>query len=158
MTESKGRRIKRSISIDMNTIQFCTEEMLNRFGKIKYISTHIEQMKKEMQEKSNVQKVDNSSIEKGKSLTNIGIFRAYVKAYLIDNQMINKEMTLLARQLAPTEHGLPIEVYVFSKDKSWANYENIQANIFDHILAVVPEFDLQVFQNPSGMDFNKVLA
>ncbi|MFK7923098.1 MAG: mechanosensitive ion channel family protein [Bacteroidia bacterium] len=156
MSESGGRRIKRSISMDMNTIQFCTEEMLDRFSKIQYISAYIEKTKTEMQENNKLEQVDNSSFVNGRRMTNIGTFRAYVKAYLINHPMINKEMTFLIRQLAPTEHGLPIEIYVFSKDQEWANYENIQANIFDHILAVVPEFDLRVFQDPSGRDFNKL--
>lgn len=86
-------------------------------------------------------------------MTNIGTFRAYVVAYLHNHPMINNEMTFLVRQLPTTEHGLPIEIYVFSKDKVWANYEAIQADIFDHILAVVPEFDLRVYQNPTGADF-----
>lgn len=158
MTESGGRRIKRSISIDMNTIQFCTEDMLDRFSKIQYISGYIEKMKKELQEINKQEQVDNSSLVNGRRMTNIGTFRAYVKAYLINHPMINKEMTFLIRQLAPTEHGLPIEIYVFSKDQDWANYESIQANIFDHILAVVPEFDLRVFQDPSGKDFNKLTS
>lgn len=158
MSESGGRRIKRSINIDMNTIQFCTEEMLNRFSKIQYISSYIEKMKIKLQEHNKMDKVDESSPVNGTRMTNIGIFRAYVKAYLDNHQMISKEMTLLTRQLAPTEHGLPIEIYVFSLDKVWGNYENIQANIFDHILAVVPEFDLRVFQNPSGRDFNKMAS
>lgn len=156
MSESGGRRIKRSISMDINTIQFCTEEMLDRFSKIQYISGYIEKKKIEVQENNKLDQVDNSSLVNGRRMTNIGTFRAYVKAYLINHPMINKEMTFLIRQLAPTEHGLPIEIYVFSKDQDWANYESIQANIFDHILAVVPEFDLQVFQNPSGKDFNKL--
>ena len=88
--------------------------------------------------------------------TNIGTFRAYVEAYLSNQPDINKDMTFLVRQLAPTEHGLPIEIYVFSKEQAWATYESIQANIFDHILAAVPEFDLRVFQDPSGADFNKL--
>ena len=156
MSESGGRRIKRSISMDINTIQFCTEEMLDRFSKIQYISSYIEKKKIEMQEYNKQEQVDNSSLVNGRKMTNIGTFRAYVQAYLINHPMINKEMTFLIRQLAPTEHGLPIEIYVFSKDQDWANYESIQANIFDHILAVVPEFDLRVFQDPSGMDFNKL--
>jgi miniconductance mechanosensitive channel len=156
MSESGGRRIKRSISIDMNTIQFCTEDMLDRFSKIQYISGYIENKKIEVQENNKLEQVDNSSLVNGRRMTNIGTFRAYVKAYLSNHPMINKDMTFLVRQLAPTEHGLPIEIYVFSKDQNWANYENIQANIFDHILAVVPEFDLRVFQDPSGMDFNKL--
>lgn len=158
MSNSGGRRIKRSISIDMNTIQFCTEDMLNRFSKIQYISNYIEKTKAELQENNKLEQVDNSSLVNGKRMTNIGTFRAYVKAYLMNNPMINQEMTFLVRQLEPTEHGLPIEIYVFSKDQEWANYEDIQANIFDHILAVVPEFDLRIFQDPSGMDFKKLTS
>lgn len=157
MSESGGRRIKRAISIDMNTIGFCTEDMLRRFGKIQYISDYIEKKKIELQEINKIEQVDTSSLVNGRRMTNIGTFRAYVEAYLTNHPMINKEMTFLVRQLAPTEHGLPIEIYVFSKDQEWANYEAIQANIFDHILAVVPEFDLRVFQDPSGSDFSKLI-
>jgi miniconductance mechanosensitive channel len=89
-------------------------------------------------------------------MTNIGTLRAYVEAYLSNHPMISKEMTFMVRQLAPTEHGLPLEIYVFSKDQNWVNYESIQANIFDHILAVVPEFNLRIFQDPSGLDFSKL--
>lgn len=157
MSESGGRRIKRAINIDMNTVQFCSEEMLARFGKIKYIATHIEKKKKELQEINDLEKVDHSSLVNGRRMTNIGTFRAYVQAYLLNHPMINKEMTFLVRQLEPTEHGLPIEIYVFSKEQEWAKYEDIQANIFDHILAVIPEFDLRVFQDPSGRDFKQLI-
>jgi len=157
MSESGGRRIKRSISLDMNTIQFCTEEMLDRFSKIQYISSYIEKQKIELQTYNQVEQVDDSSLVNGRRMTNVGTFRAYVEAYLKNHPKINHEMTFLVRQLAPSEHGLPIEIYVFSKDKAWANYESIQADIFDHILAVIPEFDLQVFQDPSGRDFNKLI-
>jgi miniconductance mechanosensitive channel len=156
MDESGGRRIKHSISININTIQFCTEEMLHRFGKIQHISSYIEKRKKETQVYNQQELVDESNLVNGRRMTNIGTFRAYVEAYLRSQPMINQEMTFLVRQLAPTEHGLPIEIYIFSKDKEWAKYENIQANIFDHIFAVVPEFDLQVYQAPSGRDFNKL--
>ena len=141
MSDSGGRRIKRSISIDMNTIQFCTEETLDRFSKIQYISDYIERMKIEMEEYNKAKQVDTSSLVNGRRMTNIGTFRAYVEAYLTNHSKINHEMTFLVRQLAPTDNGLPIEIYVFSKDQEWAKYESIQANIFDHILAVIPEFD-----------------
>lgn len=156
MSESGGRRIKRSISLDMNTIQFCNEEMLERFGKIQYISSYIEKTKKTVQETNAQKQVDDSSMVNGRRMTNIGTFRAYIEAYLNNHPKINKEMTFLIRQLAPTQHGLPIEIYAFSKDQEWAAYESIQSDIFDHMLAVVPEFDLQVFQNPSGGDFSKL--
>jgi len=158
MSESEGRRIKRSISIDMNTVKFCTEEMIDRFSKIQYISKYIADKKAEIFETNKLSEVDTSNPVNGVRMTNIGTFRAYIQAYLFNNPMINKEMTFLTRQLAPTEHGLPIEIYVFSKDKVWANYEDIQADIFDHILAVVPEFDLRVFQDPTGTDFSKLAS
>ena len=153
MSESGGRRIKRSINIDMNTIKFCTDDMLDRFSKIQYISRYIEETKQAIIQNNKLQQVDPSSVVNGIRMTNIGTFRAYVKSYLHNHPMISKEMTLLTRQLAPTEHGLPIEIYVFSLDKAWANYEDIQADIFDHLFAVIPEFDLRVFQDPSGRDF-----
>ena len=153
MQESGGRRIKRAVNIDMSSIRFCNEEMLERFGKIQYISEYIDTKKHELQEFNKATNVDNTSLANGRRMTNVGTFRAYVQAYLWNHPMINKEMTFLVRQLQPTENGLPIEIYVFSKDQVWANYEAIQADIFDHILAVIQEFDLQVYQNPTGSDF-----
>ncbi|MCW8924732.1 MAG: mechanosensitive ion channel [Xanthomonadales bacterium] len=153
MQESGGRRIKRAINIDMGSVRFCDEEMLERFGKIQYIAGYIEQKKRELAEFNHAGNVDNTSLVNGRRMTNIGTFRAYVTAYLENHPQINRDMTFLIRQLRPTEHGLPIEIYVFSKDQVWANYEAIQADIFDHILAVIPEFDLRVYQNPTGNDF-----
>ncbi len=157
MSESGGRRIKRSVSIDMSSIKFCDEEMLERFAKIQFISGYIEKMKNELKEFNKTKKVDNASLANGRRMTNIGTFRAYIQAYLQNHPQINMDMTFLIRQLPPSENGLPIEIYVFSKDTVWANYEAIQADIFDHVLAVVPEFDLRVYQNPTGADF-RVLA
>jgi len=156
MEESGGRRIKRAVNIDMNTIRFCDQQMLERFGRIQYIAAYIEQKKQELEAYNRAIKVDNASLANGRRMTNIGTFRAYVVAYLKNHPAINQEMTFLVRQLAPTECGLPIEIYVFSKDKRWANYEAIQADIFDHILSVVPEFDLRIFQNPAGSDFRQI--
>ena len=153
MADSDGRRIKRLLNIDISSIRFCNEEMLERYAKIQYISGYIESKKHELEEFNQIANADNASLANGRRMTNVGTFRAYVVAYLNHHPMINKEMTFLVRQLAPGEHGLPIEIYVFSKDKTWANYEAIQADIFDHILAVVPEFDLRVYQNPTGADF-----
>jgi miniconductance mechanosensitive channel len=152
MQESGGRRIKRAVYIDMSTIGFCDEEMLSRFGRIQYISDYIEKKKRELEEFNKTTDADNSSLANGRRMTNIGTFRAYVQAYLHNHPMINREMTFLVRQLPPGENGLPIEIYVFCKDKNWVNYEAIQSDIFDHILAVAPEFDLRLFQNPSGGD------
>lgn len=161
MSESGGRRIKRSVSIDMSSIKFCDREMLERFEKIRYISDYVEKTKNELQEFNREIDVDTESLVNGRRMTNIGTFRAYVQAYLQNHPAINKDMTFLIRQLAPSENGLPIEIYVFSMDKVWANYEAIQADIFDHVLAVIPEFDLRVYQNPTGADFrvlNQVAA
>ena len=157
MQDSGGRRIKRAVNIDINSIRFCDEEMLERFGKIQYISEYIDKKKTELEAFNTATKVDNASLANGRRMTNVGTFRAYVQAYLLNHPMISNEMTFLIRQLQSTEYGLPIEVYVFSMDKIWANYEAIQSDIFDHILAVVPEFDLRVYQNPSGSDFRGLI-
>ena len=153
MSDSGGRRIKRSVSIDMSSIKFCDEEMLQRFSQVQYISAYIEQKKDELEAFNRGEGVDMASLANGRRMTNIGTFRAYVQAYLQNHPAINLDMTFLIRQLPPSENGLPIEIYVFSRDKVWANYEAIQADIFDHILAVVPAFDLRVYQNPTGADF-----
>lgn len=154
MEKSAGRRIKRAIAIDMSVIKFCDKEMIERFSKIQYIAAYVEKKKAELSEFNKNTKVDDSSLANGRRMTNIGTFRAYVVAYLHNHPMVNTDMTFLVRQLKPTAEGLPIEIYVFSADKAWANYEAIQADIFDHILAVIPEFDLRVFQNPTGGDFS----
>jgi miniconductance mechanosensitive channel len=158
MSESGGRRIKRSVNFDMSSIRFCDEEMLARYEKIQYIAEYIEQKKGELEAFNQSTNVDNASLANGRRMTNIGTFRAYVIAYLRHHPMINQDMTFLVRQLQPSQYGLPIEIYVFSKDKVWANYEAIQADIFDHILAVVPEFDLRAYQNPTGADFRMLNA
>ena len=152
MSDSGGRRIKRSIHIDMNTIKFCDAEMLVRFKRIQFITEYVEHTLDEVQQFNRANHVDESMLINGRNLTNVGTFRAYLVAYLRNHPMINQEMTFLVRQLQPTEGGLPIEIYVFSKDQAWANYEAIQADIFDHVLAIIPEFDLRLFQNPTGAD------
>ena len=158
MQESEGRRIKRALLIDMNTVRFCDEEMLERFRAIRYISEYIEQKKQELKTYNEANKVDDSDLVNRRRLTNVGTFRAYVVAYLKNHPKIHQEMTFLVRQLSPGPQGLPIEIYVFSNDQAWAHYEDIQADIFDHILAIVPEFDLRVFQQPSGGDVGAVAA
>lgn len=158
MSESGGRRIKRSINIDMSSIHFCDETMLTKFRKIQYITEYINEKKNEIDKHNKSANVDDSQLINGRRLTNIGTFRAYVIAYLKHHPKIHKEMTFLVRQLQPTPQGLPIEIYVFSNDQVWANYEGIQADIFDHIFAVVPEFGLRVFQNPTGSDFQQLTS
>lgn len=152
MSESGGRRIKRAIHIDMNSIRFCDAAMLMRFEKFQLVRDYLASRRKEIAEYNSAHGVDTSEIINGRNLTNIGMFRAYIMAYLHAHPKIHQEMTFLIRQLPPGEHGLPIEIYVFSNDQDWIAYEGIQSDIFDHLLAVVPMFGLRVFQRPSGAD------
>lgn len=156
MSESGGRRIKRSLHIDMSSIKFCSDEMLDRFSKFDLIKDYIAGKQQEINEYNRKHQTDTSQIINGRRQTNIGVFRAYIIAYLKNHPKIHQNMTFLVRHLEPTEHGIPIQIYVFSSDQVWANYEAIQADIFDHILAAVPEFELRVFQNPTGYDFTKL--
>jgi miniconductance mechanosensitive channel len=153
MEESGGRRIKRSITIDMSTVKFCTPEMLERFKKFQHVAAYVEQTEKEIEEFNNKFNIDNTVLVNGRRQTNIGVFRAYLRGYLNNHEKIRKDMTFLIRQLQPTEKGIPIEIYVFSKIQAWVAYEDIQSDIFDHIMAVIPQFDLAIFQNPTGSDF-----
>jgi miniconductance mechanosensitive channel len=152
MSESGGRRIKRALNIDIGTIRLADEEMLQRFEKFEHISEYIAAKRAEIDAYNEEHGVDTSLGVNGRRITNVGTFRAYVEAYLRHHPKIHKEMTFLVRQLQPTEKGLPIEIYVFSNDQVWASYEALQADLFDHILAVVPEFGLRVYQTPSGQD------
>ena len=157
MSESGGRRIKRAISIDMRTVKFCTPEMIDRFKRYALISEYVTRRQDEIIAHNAERGLDESDLLSSRRMTNLGTFRAYIAAYLRSHPMINKEMTFLIRHLPPGPTGLPIEIYVFSADQVWANYEGIQADIFDHLLAVVPEFELEVFQQPSGSDIERLV-
>ncbi len=156
MDESGGRRIKRSININMNSVKFCDVDMLKKFREIKILSEYLNKTQSELDEHNKRLELDNTIVVNGRRQTNIGVFRAYVEAYLKNNHNIRQDMTFIVRQLQPTELGLPIEIYVFSKVQAWEAYEAIQSDIFDHLMAVIPEFDLQTFQNPSGFDFKSL--
>ncbi|MFC1857430.1 mechanosensitive ion channel family protein [Thermodesulfobacteriota bacterium] len=156
MALSGGRRIKRAVNIDLSSIKFCDEAMAERFKKYHLISEYVQRKQNELEQYNEENHIDTDVIVNGRRMTNVGTFRAYMEAYLRNHKKIHQGMTFLVRQLAPGPHGLPIEIYVFSSDTAWANYEGIQADIFDHILAVVPEFDLRIFQNPTGQDFGKI--
>jgi len=156
MQDSAGRRIKRSIVIDISSISFCNQERIARYSKIDYIQEYIERKTAELT-KHNQEKVKNPElVANGRHITNIGTFRAYVLAYLQNHPNINQDLTVMVRQLAATDAGVPLEIYAFSAIKEWAKYESIQADIFDHLFAVAAEFDLRVFQKPSGTDFQKL--
>ncbi len=156
MEEAGGRRIKRSICIDITSVKFCTEEMLERFEHIQYIKEYVEDKKKEIESYNEEKGIDSTNMVNGRHLTNIGTFRAYIESYIKNHPKIHKGMTRLVRQLEPTEKGIPIEIYVFVNDTVWANYEAVQADIFDHIMSVIPEFDLRIFQNPTGYDLKNI--
>lgn len=154
MHERGGRRIKRSINIDMSTIRFLTSEEIQRFGRFTLLSQYIARKCQELEEynRNMVPAEAADIVANARHLTNVGTFRAYVTEYLRRNPNIRQDMTFLVRQLAPTPQGLPLEIYVFTNDTRWPVYEGIQADIFDHLLAVIGEFGLRVFQDPSGAD------
>lgn len=156
MSETGGRRIKRSIFIDVSSIKFCDEEMLDRFAKIEFVAEYLQTKKAELEAYNEASGIDISSAVNGRKLTNIGTFRAYIEAYLRNHSKISKSLTLLVRQLQPTENGIPIEIYTFSLETDWLVYEGLQADIFDHIFAAVSEFDLKIFQNPTYESFGKL--
>jgi len=156
MSESKGRRVKRSINIDMNTVKFCTPEMLEKYRKIGLLKDYIESREEEIRLYNTEHNIDGSLLINGRHQTNLGVFRAYLEAYIKNHPEISKELIAMVRQLQPTEKGIPLELYFFSSEKRWVYYENIQSDVFDHVLAVVPIFDLKVFQNPSGADFREI--
>ncbi len=157
MEESPGRRVKRSINIDMNSVKFCTPEMIERYKRIALIREYVESKEQELRQFH----IDTGSVDDPTSVnrvrqTNIGVFRRYLDFYLESLPGVNHSMTCMVRQLQPTESGIPIELYFFSKDKNWVNYERLQADVFDHILGIIPVFDLYVFQNPTGRDFRNL--
>lgn len=155
MSESGGRRIKRAVNIDINSIKFLTEEERSRLSKINCLKEYFPAKISEIQE-SNAKVSDLDMKVNGRHLTNVGTFRAYLQEYLQRHDKVHKDMTLMVRQLAPTTEGLPIEIYIFTNDTRWAFYEAIQADIFDHIFAVLPEFGLQAFQAPTGNDIRSL--
>lgn len=153
MQETGGRRIKRALPIDMRSVRFADEALLERWLRIKRLRPYLETRLAEVKAANQVEgDADLSVLANGRRLTNLGTFRAYCVAYLRQHPKIHQDLTFLVRQLAPTEHGVPLEIYVFTNDTRWANYEEVQADIFDHLLAVIGEFGLRVFQAPSGAD------
>lgn len=153
MQESGGRRIKRSILVNQHSIRFLTEEDIKRLKEIKLITSYIYNKEDEIKfwNKKLEEKGDTSV--NYRRLTNIGTFRAYVERYIKEHPEIRQDMTMIVRQMAPTPEGLPIEVYCFTNTVAWVNYEAIQSDIFDHLLSIIGEFGLEVYQSPSGQDF-----
>ncbi|MEC9486578.1 MAG: mechanosensitive ion channel family protein [Prosthecochloris sp.] len=152
MSDSGGRRIMRSIMIDMQSVRFCDREMLGKLQGVQLLRDYLDNRQQDIDEFNRRSGVDTANPVNGRRMTNLGVFRAYLIAYLRQHPKINQEMTFLVRHLQPTETGIPVQIYVFCNDIVWPNYEAIQADIMDHVLAVLPFFGLRVFQVPSGGD------
>ncbi|WP_298115361.1 mechanosensitive ion channel domain-containing protein [uncultured Bacteroides sp.] len=155
MRESGGRRVKRSINIDMTSVRFCTPQMLEKYRKIDLLKDYIDQTEAKVRAYNEQNGIDNAVLVNGRRQTNLGVFRAYLTAYLKSLPVVNKDLNCMVRHLQPTDHGLPVELYFFSTIKDWIPYEGVQADVFDHVLAIIPEFDLRVFQSPSGADLRR---
>ncbi|MDR6302118.1 mechanosensitive ion channel family protein [Mesonia maritima] len=153
MSVSGGRRIKRALIIKSTSIKFLKEDEVEKLKKIQLISTYLQDRQQEISSFNQQQNRDKNVLLNGRNMTNFGVFRKYIDEYLNQHSAINKEMMIMTRQLEPTPQGIPLEIYTFSKDKVWKNYEHIIADIFDHLLAAVPYFDLELFEYPTGKDF-----
>jgi len=146
MMASGGRRIKRSVIIRTSSIHFLTEEEIERFKKIQLITNYVETRSKEIKQFNEANQIDKSELINGRNLTNFGVFRKYLQTYIENHSAINKDMTLMVRQLEPTPQGIPMEIYAFSADIRWQNYEYIMGDIFDHVLASVGYFNLEIYE------------
>ncbi|WP_452230026.1 MULTISPECIES: mechanosensitive ion channel family protein [unclassified Lacinutrix] len=151
MSDSGGRRIKRSILLKATSVHYLTDEGVEKLKKIALISDYLKDRKNVIDTYNTEHNIDKSVLINGRNLTNLGVFRKYIQSYIENHSAINKDMTIMTRQLAPTAQGLPLEIYAFSSDKRWANYEYIISDIFDHSLAAVPYFDLEIFEFTTGI-------
>ena len=160
MSESGGRRIKRGLRLDMGSVRFLSEQEIAEFARWEVIRDYMLERRAEI-ERYNAEKAADTGpaiVPEIRRLTNLGTFRAYVQRYLEAHPQTHKGMTLLVRQLEPGPQGVPIEIYCFSNDTAWANYEGFQADVFDHLISILPEFGLRAFQAPTGRDFAKAIA
>lgn len=156
MQESGGRRIKRAVLIKQSSIKFLTDEKIEEYKKIELVKTYIEHRQREILKFNEKTSADKSVLINGRNQTNFGIFRKYVNGYLHENSAVNKELSLMVRQLEPTSKGIPLEIYCFISDKRWENFEAVMADIFDHVIASVPYFDLEIFEEPTGADLRSL--
>jgi miniconductance mechanosensitive channel len=154
MQESPGRRIKRSLMIKQNSVKFLSDKEIEQLKKIELIKPYLEHREKDVQRFNLSKNIDKSLLINGRNQTNLGVFRKYADAFIHENPAINKELFLMVRHLAPTDRGIPVEIFCFSNDKRWENYEHIQADIFDHLISAIPYFGLELFEVPSGKDFD----
>tara|TARA_R110002012_G_scaffold19465_6_gene70275 strand:+ start:24285 stop:25547 length:1263 start_codon:yes stop_codon:yes gene_type:complete len=152
MQDSGGRRIKRSLIIRQKSIRFLTEEEIEKLKKIQLVEAYIGTRNEQIRTYNKENSINKELLVNGRNLTNFGVFRKYVTNYLESHSAINKDMTLMVRQLQPTSQGIPLEVYAFSSDKRWENYEYVMADIFDHLLAALPYFSLEIYELPVSLD------
>jgi len=153
MENSEGRRIKRSLNIKLDSIKYLSENEVDKLKEIDLISSYLEKRQSDISEYNTENNINNDLLLNGRNLTNIGVFRKYLETYVEQHSAINKDMMIMARQLAPSTQGIPLEIYAFSSDKRWKNYEYIMSDIFDHLIAAVPYFDLEIFELPSNSSF-----
>lgn len=158
MQESGGRRIKRSINIKISTIRYLTEQEIDELKKIKLLLPYINERQEEIDKYNNQEEIDSSVLVNGRRMTNVGLFRAYILAYAKHNPNIHKAMTLMVRQLAPQEHGLPLELYMFTNGTNWGFFEDVMSDVFDHLFAAIKYFHLEVFELPASDDLRHLLA
>ena len=153
MVNSEGRRIKRALNIKLNSVKYLTKDEIDRLKKVQLITSYLDKRESDINGFNTNHKIDKELPLNGRNLTNIGVFRKYAQTYLEQHSAINKDMMIMTRQLQPTTQGIPLEIYAFSSDKRWENYEYIMADIFDHIIAATPYFDLEIFELPSTTTF-----
>lgn len=156
MLKSNGRRIKRHILIKTNSIRFLSETELDNLRKISLLTDYIDTRKAEINKYNTDNGIDKSIAINGRNMTNLGLFRKYIIQYLRNHPAINQEMSLMCRQLQSTSQGVPLEIYTFTTDKTWQNYEYVMSDIFDHVISAVPYFDLEIFELPSNMEFSSI--
>ena len=156
MQESDGRRIKRSLFIKQNSVKFLAPEEIEKLEKIELIKPYLDHRERDVKRYNATHNVNKELLINGRNQTNLGVFRKYADAFIHENPAINKELFLMVRHLAPTDRGIPIEIFCFSHDKRWENYEHIQADIFDHLIAAIPYFGLELFEIPSGKDIESL--
>lgn len=156
MTSSGGRRIKRALNIKQEGVKYLTEDEVNKLKEIQLISSYLETKQGDIQSYNSSNSINKDLLLNGRNLTNLGVFRKYIDIYLNNHSAINKDMMIMARQLAPTTQGIPLEIYAFSSDKRWENYEYIMSDIFDHLIAALPYFNLEIFELPSNSSFRNI--
>ena len=156
MTSSGGRRIKRALNIKQEGVKYLTDDEVNKLKEIQLISSYLETKQGDIQSYNSSNSINKDLLLNGRNLTNLGVFRKYIDVYLHNHSAINKDMMIMARQLAPTTQGIPLEIYAFSSDKRWENYEYIMSDIFDHLIAALPYFNLEIFELPSNSSFRNI--